>query len=73
MRSGPRRAACCRGRSKPLCWNELYTRDTASAAKFYEGLFGWTTQETPGAMGQPYTQFLLGEQAVGGMLEIQKE
>jgi len=57
-----------------LCWNELLTLDTAAAASFYQGLFGWTPheQEMPPPTGI-YTSFLLGDLPVGGMMAIQSD
>jgi predicted enzyme related to lactoylglutathione lyase len=52
-----------------LCWNELYTTDTAAAAKFYGGLFGWTPKTDAGG----YTEWLRGSVAVGGMIAIAAE
>jgi uncharacterized protein len=49
-----------------LCWNELYARDTAAAAKFYTALFGWRAKTDPGG----YTEWHLGDRAVGGMIAI---
>ncbi len=48
-------------------WVDLMTRDTARAAQFYEGLFGWTHVDLPTPMGAPYTQFFLDGQLVCGM------
>lgn len=52
-----------------LCWNELYTRDTARAQAFYTGLFGWKAKTDPGG----YTEWVRGEGSVGGMMAIQPE
>jgi hypothetical protein len=46
-----------------LCWNELQARDVESAKTFYTSLFGWRMKESP-----DYTEWHLGENAVGGML-----
>lgn len=46
-----------------LCWNELSARDLDAAKKFYPALFGWRMKESP-----EYTEWHLGEHAVGGML-----
>lgn len=48
-------------------WVDLMTRDTATAARFYEGLFGWTHVDQPTPMGPPYTQFFKDGQLVCGM------
>ena len=52
-----------------LCWAELACRDTDVAEAFYTTLFGWGTRtETQG--GAPYTQWLVDDRAVGGMLAM---
>jgi predicted enzyme related to lactoylglutathione lyase len=58
-----------RDEADTLCWNELYTRDTAGAATFYTGLFGWKARTDPGG----YTEWVRGEGSAGGMLAIQPE
>jgi uncharacterized protein len=50
-----------------LCWNELYTRDTAGAVKYYTGLFGWEPKTDAGG----YTEWHLGQKAVAGMIAIE--
>jgi len=52
-----------RNESGTLGWNELHTRDTGVAKNFYAPLFGWTLKESP-----EYTEFHLGDLALGGML-----
>ena len=52
-------------------WNELLTRDTDGAARFYGALFGWTTRTDPGLMEGRYVLFELEGKPVGGMLQIQ--
>jgi predicted enzyme related to lactoylglutathione lyase len=50
-------------------WNELLTRDLASARAFYNAVFGWTSQQhDPG--GVPYTVLKRRERLVGGALEM---
>ncbi len=51
------------------CWNELSTRDTDAAARFYGDLLGWTSEVSEGATG-PYTTFRHDGRLVGGMLAI---
>ena len=48
-------------------WNELITPDPEAAAKFYGGLFGWTTETMP-MPGKPYTMLKHGERFFGGLL-----
>jgi len=50
-------------------WHELMIADPAPAAKFYEGLLGWTVQEVPmGAMGT-YRLFLHEGKQVAGCMQ----
>lgn len=56
-----------------LGWNELVTRDLPAASRFYSQVFGWSGNTTKGPAGEDYTEFKLGEQPVGGMLEIKPE
>jgi len=49
-----------------LCWNELQARDVDAAKKFYPALFGWRMKESP-----EYTEWHLGERAIGGMMPSQ--
>lgn len=46
-----------------LCWNELQGHDIDAAKKFYQRLFGWRMKES-----DEYTEWHLGENAVGGLL-----
>lgn len=48
-----------------LCWNELDTDDPDEAARFYRGLFGWTTKVSP-----EYSEFQRGTTAAEGMMKI---
>jgi uncharacterized protein len=49
-----------------MAWNDLLTPDPAESATFYGDLFGWTTQEIPGAGG--YRVIRNGERSNGGMM-----
>lgn len=51
-----------------FCWYEVAVNDTDKAQKFYEGLFGWK-----GAVSPDYTEWVLGEAHIGGMMKIQPE
>ncbi len=52
-----------------FCWNELMTRDTAAAGKFYSELIGWKTVD--GNMpGMQYTLFKTGDTDAGGMMPM---
>ena len=52
-----------------FCWNELVTRDTAKAEKFYTELLGWKA-EAGGIPGTKYTVFKAGEKTVGGAMDM---
>jgi hypothetical protein len=56
-----------------LGWNELVTRDLPAASRFYTSMFGWSGNKMKGPSGEDYTEFKIGEQPVGGMLEIKQE
>jgi predicted enzyme related to lactoylglutathione lyase len=55
-----------------VCWNELNTTDTAGAAAFYKGVFGWEAKTSP-VEKTPYTEWQLGGKSLGGMMQIQPE
>lgn len=50
-------------------WNELMTTDVAGARQFYGALFGWKTEDYPGA-GFNYTLVKVGGESVGGMMAL---
>jgi predicted enzyme related to lactoylglutathione lyase len=50
--------------------NELGTRDTAGAKRFYPAVFGWGVQEEGSARAGTYTVWTLGEAMVGGMIDM---
>jgi uncharacterized protein len=51
-----------------MTWNDLITQNPATAAEFYFGLFGWTTEEIPNAGG--YRVIRNGDRANGGMQQL---
>ncbi|WP_283132880.1 VOC family protein [Rhizohabitans arisaemae] len=51
------------------CWNELETRDEDTAREFYSAVFGWGFR-TGSAGGFDYTEWLLGDRPVGGMMPM---
>jgi predicted enzyme related to lactoylglutathione lyase len=53
-----------------LTWNDLITPDPADSARFYGELFGWTTEEIPGAGG--YRVIKNGERTNGGMMPLDR-
>jgi uncharacterized protein len=53
-----------------FAWNELGTRDPGTAKAFYSAVFGWGTREHDmGDMGT-YTEWLRGEDSIGGMMDV---
>jgi uncharacterized protein len=52
-----------RDEANALCWNELQARDVDAVKQFYPPLFGWRMKES-----DEYTEWHLGENAVGGAL-----
>jgi predicted enzyme related to lactoylglutathione lyase len=55
-----------------LVWNELATRDTTAAVAFYTEVFGWKA-ETGDMGGMEYTSWMLGGEAIGGMMAMPDE
>jgi predicted enzyme related to lactoylglutathione lyase len=55
-----------RDEANSLCWNELQANDVDTAKRFYVALFGWRTKES-----NEYTEFHLGENAIGGLMQKQ--
>jgi predicted enzyme related to lactoylglutathione lyase len=53
-----------------MTWNDLATPDVDQAAAFYRDLFGWRTEEVPGAEGQYWTIWN-GDRTNGGMRPMQ--
>lgn len=53
-----------------LAWNELGTRDPGAAKAFYAAVFGWGFRDNDmGEMGT-YTEWLNGEDSIGGMMDV---
>lgn len=50
-------------------WLELQTSDGAAAKSFYEGLFGWTSVDSPMGDGEFYTMLKLKGQNAGGLFQ----
>jgi predicted enzyme related to lactoylglutathione lyase len=53
-----------------LAWNELNTRDLAGAKQFYGAVFGWDFQTDDLGEAGSYTTIKLGEDMVGGILDM---
>ncbi len=52
-------------------WNELMTRDTAGAEKFYSAVFGYGIKQS--MMPMPYTEFQLEGKSIAGMLAMKPD
>lgn len=58
------------GETGAMNWNELNTRDVPAAKAFYADVFGWTYEDSEFEGAGAYTAINLGEQSVGGMIDI---
>ena len=56
-----------------LTWNELATNDTSAALRFYEGLFGWSSEAMDTGGGPEYTVIKVGERSNGGVRRLSAE
>ncbi len=63
-------AAPLDNRPGTFTWNELATKDTKAARKFYEKLFSWKSQEMDMGPAGTYTMFMNGDRMAGGMMQI---
>ena len=52
-----------------FCWNELMSRDTAAAQKFYTELLGWKAVDS-GMPGMKYTLFKVAGKEAGGLMAM---
>lgn len=50
-------------------WAELDTRDVEGAKRFYETVFGWGAETTTDTE-MTYTEFKLGGESIGGMMDM---
>jgi predicted enzyme related to lactoylglutathione lyase len=55
-----------------FCWNELITRDTTAAGKFYSELLGWQAVDS-GMPGMDYKMFKVDETNAGGLMAMPPE
>lgn len=56
-----------------FCWADLATTDTASAKRFYGGLFGWQFEDMPAGPGMVYTMWRLNGQDVAAVYALDPE
>jgi uncharacterized protein len=55
-----------------LTWNELHTTDVDAAVRFYESVFGWTTDEVDTQGGPRYVIISNGDRRNGGIMDAQE-
>jgi len=53
-----------------MSWSELGTRDPETAKRFYADVFGWSYEDKEYEGTGTYTAIVLGEETVGGLLDI---
>ena len=56
-----------------FCWIDLATHDRQAAIAFYNELLGWTNSGTGAAEEAPYSIWSYGDDAVGGVWQIEDE
>jgi len=54
-------------------WYELMTTDPSTAEVFYRGVVGWGTQPFTGHEHMDYTMWTVGEEPIGGLMELPEE
>jgi uncharacterized protein len=58
------------GEPGAMCWNELMTRDTDAAGRFYASTFDWSSSPMDMGPAGMYTVFKAGTTMVGGMMAM---
>src|SRR3954464_4778571 len=56
-----------------FCWFELATTDQVAAKRFYESLFGWTSDDQPIGPSDMYTIFRAGGGEVAATYTMREE
>ncbi len=56
-----------------FCWIELATTDQAAGKKFYEQLFGWTSEDVPMGPNEFYTMFKLNGRDVAAGYQLRPD
>ena len=56
-----------------FCWIELATSDPDGAKKFYSGVFGWESEDTPAGPDMVYTMLRIRGLEVGAMYKLGDE
>ena len=52
------------------CWYEHMCNDVDSARAFYEGLFGWTLDQTSNMPNGPYHMYKMGDTTMIGFMQL---
>ena len=55
-----------------ISWRELTAQNVGAAKDFYQGLFGWSLEQSK-VSAMKYDEIHFGGKAVGGMLEINEQ
>ncbi len=66
---GSHRGFAVLGESGTPAWFELHTRAYAASVRFYEDVFGWTTQVVADGPGFRYTTFDEGDDGLAGIMD----
>lgn len=56
-----------------FCWVELSTHDGKDAKRFYTGLFGWSSEDSPIGPDEYYTMLRLHGKDVGALFQMPKQ
>jgi predicted enzyme related to lactoylglutathione lyase len=59
------------GEPGALCWNELFTRQSDAALRFYQAVFGWGAMPMPMGDGPPYQMVTVNGQPAAGIMTMQ--
>lgn len=55
-----------------LVYAQLQTLDPVGAKNFYQELCGWTMKDDPPGAGPPYTEAVVGAEAVAGIMPLRE-
>ncbi|HEX5762041.1 MAG TPA: VOC family protein [Solirubrobacterales bacterium] len=67
---GRNKGAGLAGETGAMTWNELNTRDVPAAKEFYADVLGWSYEDSEFEGTGSYTAIKLGEQMIGGILDV---
>jgi predicted enzyme related to lactoylglutathione lyase len=55
--------------TSPFVYNQLQTTDPSRAKEFYRELFGWTLLDDPPSAGPAYTEVLVKDERIAGIMQ----